>query len=197
MMINFLRKKGGILGALGLTDWFSSLRRDRKRKVKYAFSLKVTRDLSFPYKAGDLERGEIVTSYTKRTFLGTLAQTLLLEGDYEGAEWLYLEALKMEGTPYEEHLILNDLLLLYQKLKNFTKMEEVSRRDVELFDQYKEELFRRYKNSQPQVNSFSVYIYMLERKGKKEEALRVLDYALSKGLFIPFAEDIRKRLMVK
>ena len=196
-MINFLRKKGGILGALGLTDWFYSLRRDRKRKVRYAFSLKVTKDLSFPYKAGDLEKGKITTLYTKRTFLGTLAQTLLLEGDYKGAEWLYLEALKMEGTPYEEHLILNDLLLLYQKLKDFSKMEEISKRDVELFNQYKEELFRRYKNSQPQINSFSVYIYMLERKGKRQEALKVLDYALSEGLFIPFADDIRKRLMVK
>ncbi len=196
-MINFLRKKGGILGALGLTDWFSSLGRDRKRKVRYAFSLKVTKDLSFPYKAGDLEKGKITTLYTKRTFLGTLAQTLLLEGDYKGAEWLYLEAIKMEGTPYEEHLILNDLLLLYQKLKDFKKMEEISKRDVELFSEYKEELFNRYKNTQPQVNSFSVYIYMLERKGKKEEALKVLDYALSEGLYVPFANDIRKRLMVK
>ena len=196
-MINFLRKKGGILGALGLTDWFYSLNRDRKRRVRYAFSLKVTKDLSFPYKAGDLEKGEITTLYTKRTFLGTLAQTLLLEGDYKGAEWLYLEALKMEGTPYEEHLILNDLLLLYQKLKDFKKLEEISKRDVELFSEYKEELFNRYKNTQPQVNSFSVYIYMLEREGKRQEALKVLDYALSEGLYVPFAEEIRKRLMVK
>jgi len=193
-MINPFGRRGGILEALGLSEWFHSLPRDRKKKVRYAFSLKATKELSFPYGPGDLEKGRIVTSYTKRTFLGTLAQTLLLEGDYEGAEWLYTEALKAEGTPYEEHLILNDLLLLYQKLRDFRRMEEISRRDVELFERYKEELFRRHKNSPPQVNSFSVYIYMLERKGKKEEALKVLDYAISEGLFVPFAEEIRKRL---
>ncbi len=193
-MLGFFKRRGGLLKALGLWEWYEGLPLKRRRAFKHYYAVKCTKDLSFPYKVSHLESGDIKTRYTKRTFLGTIAQTSMLEGDFKTAEWIYREALNMEGTPYEEHLILNDLVLLSQKMKDFERMEEFSKRDVELFERYKEELFKRAGNFPPHVNSFSVYIYILERKGEKEKALEILEYALSEGVFIPYAEDIRKRL---
>ncbi len=193
-MLNLFKKRGGLLKALDLWDWYDLLPLDRKRAFKHYYVIKCTNDLSFPYGISHLESGNIKTLYTKRTFLGTVAQTSMLEGDLYTAEWIYKEAIEMEGSFYEEHLLLNDLVLLYQRLKDLSKMEEFSRRDVELFEKYKKELFGKTESGFMQVNSFNIYIYVLEKKGEKGRALKVLEYALSEGISIPFADDIKRRL---
>ncbi len=193
-MLKFLSKRGGLLKALDLWDWYESLTSEYRKKFRHYYELKCKKDLKFPYRAFQLERGNVSTLYTKRTFLGTIAQISMLEGDLEFAGWLYREALKMEGTPYEEHLILNDLIVLSQRRKDFEDMERFAEKDIRLFKDYKEELFIRCKDTKPMVNSFSIYIYVLERKGRREEALQILNYALSEGVYIPFSDDIRRRL---
>jgi len=196
-VFRIFREKGGILKALDLWDWYESLEPKWQKKVKYYFSLKTIKNLNFPYKAKHFDSGEVQTAYTKRTFLGSLAQSALLEKDFETAHWLYWEALKQEGTPYEEHLILNDLLLLYQKLKDFEKMEEVAKRDVELFPEYAEELKERNGGKLPQINSFEVLVYLYERKGLFEEALALIKRIKELGIPYPQEEEVLKRISDK
>lgn len=188
-------EKGGLLKALGLWDWYEKLSPQQQKKVKYYFSLKTIKNIRFPHKAKDFDRGEVKTLYTPRTFLGSIAQMALLEGDYPTAEWLYLEALGIEGTPYEAHLILNDLVLLAQKLKDFEKMEKYAQLDVDLFQEYAEELKEKNGGRFPQINSFEVLIYLKERKGDIEGALSLLDRMISLGIPHPFADEVRQRLL--
>ena len=196
-VFRIFREKGGILKALDLWDWYESLEPKWQKKVKHYFSLKTIKNLNFPYKAKHFDSGDVQTAYTKRTFLGSLAQGALLEKDFETAQWLYWEALKKEGTPYEEHLILNDLLLLYQKLKDFEKMEEVAKRDVELFPQYAEELKERNGGKLPQINSFEVLVYLYERKGLFEDALALIKRIKELGIPYPQEEEVLKRISDK
>ena len=197
-VFQIFREKGGLLKALDLWDWFESLHPRQQKAVKKYYSLKVIKNLNFPYKAKHFDSGEISRPlYTKRTFLATIAQTALLEGDYETARWLYESALEMEGTPYEEHLILNDLLLLAQKLGDFEAMERYCKRDIELFPQYRDELERRWGGKIPQLNTFEVMVYLLERKGKVREALELAEFMKREGITYPYYEDVKKRLLEK
>lgn len=197
-VFQIFREKGGLLKALDLWDWFESLdARDQKRVKKY-YSIKVIKNLSFPYKAKHFDSGEIEkTLYTKRTFLATIAQTALLEGDYETAEWLYNEALKMEGTPLEAHLILNDLILLAQKLKDFEKIKRYCEEDIKLYPDYKDVLRERSGGELPQINAFEVYVYLLEREGKVREALDLVEFIKREGIAYPYYEEVKRRLEEK
>ncbi len=190
------REKGGILKALDLWEWFENLPHDKQKKVKYYFSLKSIKNLNFPYRAKHFDSGDIQGSpYTKRTFLGSIAQMALLEGDYEFAEWLYLQALDMEGTPFEAHLILNDLVMLAQKLKDMEKAGMYAEKDLELFKDYEEEIKRRHQRVH--LNSLEFYVYFLERQGKVERALKVLDEFKARGVEHTFYEDVKERLQRK
>ena len=197
-VFQIFREKGGLLKALDLWDWYESLEPKYQKGIKKYYSIKVIKNLSFPYKAKHFDSGEIENPlYTKRTFLATIAQTALLEGDYKIAEWLYNEALKMEGTPYEAHLILNDLVLLAQRLKDFEKMKRYCERDVALYEEYKEELKDRNGGNLPQLNSFEVYVYLLEREGKVKEALEMVEFIKKEGIAYPHYDSVKKRLLEK
>ncbi len=194
-VFQIFREKGGLLKALDLWDWFESLDVRKQKAVKKYYSIKVIKNLNFPYKAKHFDSGEVDKPlYTKRTFLAIIAQTAMLEGDYETAEWLYSEALKMEGSPYEAHLILNDLLLLSQKLKDFEKMKKYCKEDIELYPQYKEELKAKNMNTLPQINTFEVWVYLLEREGKVKEALDFVEYIRQEGITYPYYEEVKERL---
>ncbi len=195
-VFRIFREKGGILKALDLWDWYENLDPQKQKVVKYYFSLKSIKNLRFPYKAKHFDSGHIEqTPYTKRTFLGSIAQMALLEGDIKNAEWLYLEALKMEGTPIEAHMILNDLLLLAQKEKDFEKMETYARWDVELFEDYKETLKDKNGGSLPHINSFDVLLYLLERKGRYEEALKLISFMEKES--VPYYQEAKERIVQK
>ena len=197
-VFQIFREKGGLLKALDLWDWFESLDARQQKLVKKYYSIKVIKNLNFPYKAKHFDKGEIEKPlYTKRTFLATIAQTALLEGDYETAEWLYLEALKQEGTPYEAHLIYNDLLLLSQKLRDFERMKRYCEEDIRIYPEYKEELKERNGGTLPQINTFEVYVYLLEREGKIEEALKLVEFIRSEGIAYPYYEEVKERLEKK
>ena len=185
-VFQIFREKGGLLKTLDLWEWFENLDARDQRRIKKYFSIKVIKDLKFPYKAKHFDTGEIEsTPYTKSTFLATIAQTALLEGDYETAEWLYLEALRMSDSPLTSHFILNDLLLLAQKLKDFDRMKRYCEEDIELYPQYKEELLNRSGGRLPQINTFEVYVYLLEREGKVREALELVEFMKKEGIPLP------------
>ena len=191
-------ERGGLLKALGLWEWFESLPPDRQKAVKKYYSIKVIKNLNFPYKAKHFDSGEIERLfYTKRTFLATIAQTALLEGDLRTARWLYESALQMEGSPYEAHLILNDLLLLAQKEKDFESMKRYCKMDVELFPRYRDEIKRLNGGEIPQLNTFEVMVYLLEREGKIKEALDLADRMVREGITYPYYEQVRGRLLEK
>jgi hypothetical protein len=197
-VFQIFRERGGLLKALDLWDWYENLDARQQKRVKKYYSIKVIKNLSFPYRAKHFDSGDIENPlYTKRTFLATIAQTALLEGDYPTAEWLYNEALKMEGTPYEEHLILNDLLLLAQKLKDFDRMKLYCEKDIKLFPLYKEELLKRAGGKLPQINTFEVQVYLLEREGKIEEALELIEFMRKEGIEYPYYERVKERLLSK
>lgn len=194
-VFRIFREKGGLLKTLGLWEWYESLDAQKQKMVKYYFSLKSIKNIRFPYKAKHFDSGDIQdTPYTKRTFLGSIAQMALLEGDTENAEWLYLEALKMEGTPLEAHMILNDLVLLAQKEKDYNKMETYAKADIELFEKYKEGL-KEKEGSLPHLNSFDLMLYLLERKGEYVKALKLLSYMESQS--IPVYPEAKERLKAK
>lgn len=197
-VFQIFREKGGLLKALDLWEWYENLDARYQKMIKKYYSIKVIKNLNFPYKAKHFDSGEVSNPlYTKRTFIATIAQTALLEGDYETAEWLYNEALKMEGTPYEAHLILNDLLLLAQRIKDFEKMKMYCERDIELYPEYKETLKERSGGQLPQINAFEVYVYLLEREGKIKEALEMVEKIKSEGIAYPYYEEVKKRLQDK
>ena len=190
----FRRREGGVLKALGLLDWYRSLGPDRRERVRRYFSVKVMKDMRFPYRAADLDRGEVSrVHYTRRTFLATLAQTAFLEGDLETAEWLYNEALKQEGTPYEAHLIYSDLIVLAQRLRDTSKLKRYCEEDVKLYPQYRRELHERERS--PRLVSFEVYVNLLEREGRVREALSLLEFISKEGVAYPYYEEVRKRLI--
>jgi len=194
-VFRIFREKGGILKTLDLWDWYEGLDTKDQKRVKYFFSLKSIKDMRFPFKAKHFDSGEVQNpGYTKATFLGTLAQTALLYEKYEDAEWLYLRALDFAQSPYEKHLILNDLLMLSQKLKDFEKMEKYASMDLSLFDEYKEDLKERNAGNLPQINSYEIMIYLLEKKGKRSEALDLLEKLHLEGVPHPFYEEVKKRL---
>ncbi|SHK53917.1 hypothetical protein [Thermocrinis minervae] len=195
-VFKIFREKGGILKALDLWDWYESLSHKEQKSVKYYFSLKTIKNLRFPFRAKHFDSGEVeVKGYTRCTFLGSLAQTALLEGDYQTAEWLYLQALGFAQNALEKHLVLNDLVMLAQKIKDFEKMEKYARTDVELFKEYKEDLKQKNGGKLGRINSLEVYVYLLERKGKRREALELLEEFVREGVEYPFYEDVRKRLL--
>lgn len=194
-VFRIFREKGGILKTLDLWDWYEGLDPKDQKRVKYFFSLKSIKDMRFPFKAKHFDSGEVQNpGYTKATLLGTLAQTALLDGKYEDAEWLYLRALDFAQSSYEKHLILNDLLMLSQKLKDFERMEKYASMDLSLFDEYKEDLKERNAGNLPQINSYEIMIYLLEKKGKRSEALDLLERLHLEGAPHPFYEEVRKRL---
>lgn len=194
-VFRIFREKGGILKALDLWDWYEGLEPGEQKRVKYYFSLKSIKDMRFPFRAKHFESGEVQNpGYTKATFLGSLAQTALLEGKYEDAEWLYLRALEFAHEPYEKHLILNDLIMLSQKLKDFERMERYALMDLELFDLYKEKLREKAGERLPQLNSYEIMVYILERKGKKEQALELLERFHKEGIPHPFYQEVKERL---
>lgn len=195
-VFRIFREKRGLLKTLGLWEWYESLDAQKQKMVKYYFSLKSIKNIRFPYKAKHFDSGDIQdTPYTKRTFLGSIAQMALLEGDTENAEWLYLEALKMEGTPLEAHMILNDLVLLSQKEKDYNKMETYAKADIELFEKYKESLKEKEGGSLPHLNSFDLMLYLLERKGEYVKAVELLSYMESQS--IPVYPETKERLTEK
>ena len=197
-VFQIFREKGGLLKALDLWDWYESLEPKYQKAIKKYYSIKVIKNLNFPYKAKHFDSGEVERPlYTKRTFLATIAQTALLEGDYGFAEWLYNEALKQEGTPYEAHLIYNDLLLLSQKLRDFEKMKKYCEEDIKLYPQYKEELKKRWGGKLPQINTFEVYVYLLEREGRIREALEFVEFIRREGITYPYYEEVKERLLGK
>jgi hypothetical protein len=197
-VFQIFREKGGLLKALGLWEWYENLDASKQKEIKKYYSLKVIKNLSFPYKARHFDSGEIENPlYTKRTFLATIAQTALLEGDITAAKWIYLEALGMEGTPYEAHLILNDLLVIAQKERNFEEMEKICMKDIEMFPLYREELIKRSGGTLPQIITFETMVYLLERKGKLEEALELAERIKREGITYPYYEQVKKRLTEK
>ena len=197
-VFRIFREKGGILKALDLWDWFENLPHKYQKKVKYYYSLKTIKNINFPFKAKHFDSGEVgEVPYTKRTFLGSLAQQALLEKDFDFAEWLYNEALKMEGTPLEAHMILNDLILLAQNKRDFEKVREYVLKDVELYPQYKEELRQRWGGTLPQIMAFEIYVYLLEREGKIKEALDMVEWIRKEGITYPFYDEVKERLLSK
>lgn len=194
-VFRLFREKGGLLRALDLWGWYEELDVIRQREVKKYYSLKVVKDLSFPYRAEHFDSGEVKTSYTKRTFIATLAQTALLEGDFEVAEWLYTEALKLEGSPYEAHLILNDLTLLARSLGDRSKMKLYCEEDLRLFPEYREELMKRHGGKLPRINSFELYLHLLEREGRQKDALSLLEFMRKEGIEFPHYEEVKDRLL--
>jgi hypothetical protein len=195
-VFRIFKEKGGLLKTLGLWEWYESLDAQKQKMVKYYFSLKSIKNIRFPYKAKHFDSGDIQeTPYTKRTFLGSIAQMALLEGDTKNAEWLYLEALKMEGTPLEAHMILNDLVILAQKEKDYNKMETYAKADIELFEDYKESLKEKEGGSLPHLNSFDLMLYLLERRGEYAKAVELLSYMESQS--IPVYPETKKRLTEK
>ncbi|MFN3813745.1 MAG: hypothetical protein ACK4SM_03890 [Aquificaceae bacterium] len=194
-VFKIFRKEGGLLRALGLWEWYKALHPKEQKVVKYYFSLKCIKSLKFPYKPKDLESGEVFTLYTDKTFLGMLAQTALLENALGDAEWLYLEALKMGGKALETHMILNDLVILAQKQKSYDKMERYSKADVELFPEYEEKLRELNNGILPPLNSFYIYLYILERKWEIKKAWDLLSYMEERG--IPFYDETKRRIEKK
>jgi hypothetical protein len=195
-VFRIFKEKGGLLKTLGLWEWYEGLDAQKQKMVKYYFSLKSIKNIRFPYKAKHFDSGDIQeTPYTKRTFLGSIAQMALLEGDTKNAEWLYLEALKMEGTPLEAHMILNDLVILAQKEKDYNKMETYAKADIELFEDYKESLKEKEGGSLPHLNSFDLMLYLLERMGEYAKAMELLSYMESQS--IPVYPETKKRLTEK
>ncbi|MEJ5339045.1 MAG: hypothetical protein ACK42C_09010 [Aquificaceae bacterium] len=194
-VFRIFREKGGVLKALDLWNWYEALEPGDQKRVKYYFSLKSIKDMRFPFRAKHFDSGEVSNpGYTRTTLLGTLAQTALLEGKYEDAEWLYLRALELSQNAFERHLILNDLLMLSQKLKDFERMEKYARMDLELFEDYKEELKERNGGTLPQINSYELMVYLLERKGDRTSALELLERLHQEGVPHPFYEEVKKRL---
>lgn len=194
-VFRIFRNKGGILKTLDLWDWYEGLNPEDQKRVKYYFSLKSIKDMRFPLKARYFDNGEVQNpGYTKATFLGTLAQTALLEGKYQDAQWLYQWALEFATSSFEKHLILNDLIMLAQKLRDYEKMENYARMDLELFEDYKETLKEKNGGRMPQINSYEIMVYLLERKGEKEKALSLLEKLHKEGVPHPFYEEVKKRL---
>ncbi len=194
-VFKIFREKGGVLKALDLWEWYESLEPKDQKRVKYYFSLKSIKDMRFPFKAKHFDTGEVNNpGYTKTTFFGTLAQTALLDGKYEDAEWLYLKALELSGSPYEKHLILNDLVMLSQKLKDFERMERYAKMDLDIFEEYKEEIKDRNGGTLPQINSYELMVYLLERRGDKKSALELLERFHKEGVPHPFYEEVKRRL---
>ncbi|MDW8033098.1 MAG: hypothetical protein RMH93_06080 [Aquificaceae bacterium] len=194
-VFRIFRERGGVLRALDLWEWYEALNPKDQKRVKYYFSLKSIKDMRFPFRAKHFENGEVNNpGYTRATLLGTLAQTALLEGKYEDAEWLYHRALELAEDPYEKHLILNDLLMLYQKLRDFDSMERYALIDLQLFEDYKDKLRDRMGGSLPQLNSYELLIYILERKGEKTKALELLEKFHKEGVPHPFYQEVRERL---
>ncbi|MCS7195901.1 MAG: hypothetical protein NZ827_01360 [Aquificaceae bacterium] len=194
-VFRIFRERGGVLRALDLWEWYETLSPKDQKRVRYYFSLKSIKDMRFPFRAKHFENGEVNNpGYTRATLLGTLAQTALLEGKYEDAEWLYHRALELAEDPYEKHLILNDLLMLYQKLRDFDSMERYALIDLQLFEDYKDKLRDRMGGSLPQLNSYELLIYILERKGEKTKALELLEKFHKEGVPHPFYQEVRERL---
>ena len=87
--------------------------------------------------------------------------------------------------------------MLYQKLKDLEKIEEVAKRDVELFPEYAEELKERNGGRLPQINSFEVLVYLYERKGLFEDALALIKRIKELGISYPQEEEVLKRISDK
>lgn len=103
----------------------------------------------------------------------------------------------MEGTSYEAHLILNDLILLAQKQKDMGKVKKYVFQDVKLYKDYKDELKERWEGTLPQIITFEIYVYLLEREGKIDEALKLVEWIKKEGISYPYYDRVKERLQGK
>lgn len=195
-VFRIFHEKGGILKALGLWEWFESLNPKEQKLIKHYFSLKSIKELKFPFRAKHFDSGEVDTfGYTRAKFLGSIAQRALLERDYQAAKWLYTKALELSETPLEKHLILNDLVLLAQKLKDFDLIESYALSHVNLFLESGKEILK--DGQKIQLNSLEVIVYLLERKGEVKKALEIMEKLRDIGVEHPFYNEVRARLESK
>lgn len=195
-VFRIFHEKGGILKALGLWEWFESLNPKEQKLIKHYFSLKSIKELRFPFRAKHFDSGEVSTfGYTKATFLGSIAQRALLERDYTGAKWIYTKALELCETPMEKHMILNDLVLLAQKLKDFELIEYYATEHINLLLENINSILKEGQKLQP--NSLEVIVYLLEKKGEIKKALEIMQKLKEIGIEHPFYNEVKTRLESK
>ncbi|MDW8237792.1 MAG: hypothetical protein RMJ32_05235 [Aquificaceae bacterium] len=124
-----------------------------------------------------------------------LLKELSSERDYQGAKWLYTKALELSETPLEKHLILNDLVLLSQKLKDFDLIESYALSHVNLFLESGRDILK--DGQKIQLNSLEVIVYLLERKGEVKRALEIMQKLREVGIEHPFYNEVKARLESK
>lgn len=96
-------KKGqGILGFLGLYDWFKGLSRQQQSIIREI------------YADDDLDSGDTETSETSQRFLGSIAIQLIAQRDHVLGELVLQKALSTPSAdPWDRHIIYSRLIEIY------------------------------------------------------------------------------------
>lgn len=184
-------KKRGLIGNLGLSDWYYSLTKEEQEAIiKYRSRGLVSISLEFggtsPERDSLLYEDISWTTQTPSGFLWVTGSNAIRERDYPLAEKILLKALDVEGKHTDRHFTYNELIDLYYKQRDtipraLNKCIRYCEEDIEWFRKHKQDLIKEL-GRMPLIPSFSRLAIIYEKQGKFKKAAGICKKAIGNGL---------------
>jgi len=187
-LFDFLKGKGknkqkGLLGYLGLSEWFLNLNTKEKAKVRKYYSMGFNADPKY------LDTGDIsYSTTTQQKFLAAIGHNALIQKDYAFAETVLLKALQSEDdNVIDRHFVYNSLIDLYYKQRGsrpdaIEKCIEYCLQDIKILKEFIDAWKKEYGDEIPRIPSVERLAIIYEKHGKFEEAIRICEMALKFGI---------------
>lgn len=175
------KKKSNRKGEIGLKEWFNSLSKSEKEKVRKYYSM----GFSDPK---NLESEIKSSSSNQQKFIGGIGQNALSQKDYSFAETVLLEALQSkDDNPLDRHFVYNSLIDLYYKKRDISSDAienciEYCLEDIKFIEDFQKAWEREFGDELPRIPSFERLAIIYEKQGKLEEAIEICQMALKLGL---------------
>ncbi len=178
------QSKKGLLGYLGLTDWFNSLDDSERNKIMKYYG--VDKDELFEVEL--LYSGE-----TREGFVAKIARGALYHKDLEFA-LNYLEMINPDQWPVDDtHFFYQSLIPLFYRLRDKDKRAldmtiYYCKKNIELIKEHKEELLDCFSSIPnfgkqfPAIDCFRYLAIIYQNDGKIDKAIEVCQDAISLGV---------------
>ncbi|HOT93227.1 MAG TPA: hypothetical protein PLJ78_15435 [Anaerolineae bacterium] len=180
--------KGGVLGYLGLTDWFGKLPREMRDKVS-----------QYSGEGQHLTDGQIVySSLTQRKFFWTCAENAIYAKDFETAIFLAQQGITAQGDWVDLHFVYSTLIEAYEKLENWTEAKRYCLEELKQFEFIGPPLKKDMGGELPPgIRCRDTLLDILVDEGDVEEVKRVFHLFVEKKMMsVSKAEELSKKVLL-
>lgn len=171
---------GGIIGYLGLSDWWGQLSEEERRFLRACFARGVS--VGGFVNPRMLDKGNAATSQTPEGFLNGLGLWALAEHNYALADKCLQEALRLGFNVIDQHFTYLHLIDTCYKQRDkepewVERCAEYCRRDIDLFPAFKEAWINEERKSLLKMSRDPFYTAE-ERKRYRAEAKKEIPFNL-------------------